>query len=271
MEDILSNESFSESSSRISLIDITTTTISLDNNQFKEPKLRGGSQCNHIIETDSGTGNFSDHLQNKHSITKFGKRESDVSQLTNNKKLYQIKNNTIYKEQVDKALVEYIVTDSQPFYILENPRFIKYSLALGPSYKLSSNKGIKSKIYLAYDWMLATIHTQALLNYVVCNNINKNHEYLQAIPDVVTRWDSTYLAWVQVLKLKPAIEIMQVILSHNNDPTTKKDARHFKRIILTPNEWQLIDNLVKILQPFANTTKMLGGSKYTTMSYMFPA
>ncbi|CAG8822897.1 17034_t:CDS:2, partial [Dentiscutata erythropus] len=99
-----------------------------------EELKKDGSQCNHIIETD------------------------DVFQLTNDEKLYQVKNNTIYKEQVDKALVEYIVTDSQPFYMLENPGFIKYSLALGPSYKLPSNKGIKSKIYLAYDWMLATIH-----------------------------------------------------------------------------------------------------------------
>ncbi|CAG8625087.1 1527_t:CDS:1, partial [Dentiscutata erythropus] len=69
----------------------------------------------------------------------------------------------------------------------------------------------------------------------------------------------------------PAIDIMQVTLSHNNDPTTKKDARRLKRIMLTPNEWQLMDDLVKILQPFANATKMLGGSKYATMSYMFPA
>ncbi|CAG8729230.1 24866_t:CDS:2 [Cetraspora pellucida] len=34
---------------------------------------------------------------------------------------------------------------------------------------------------------------------------------------------------------------------------------------------QLMKDLVKILQPFANAMKMLGGSKYTTMSYMFPA
>ncbi|CAG8789289.1 6716_t:CDS:1 [Cetraspora pellucida] len=41
--------------------------------------------------------------------------------------------------------------------------------------------------------------------------------------------------------------------------------------MLTPNEWQLMDDLVKILQPFANATKMLGGSKYATMSFMFTA
>ncbi|CAG8733783.1 21218_t:CDS:2 [Cetraspora pellucida] len=83
---------------------------------------------------------------------------------------------------------------------------------------------------------------QALLDQIVCSNINKNHEYLQAIIDVLTRWNSTYLAWVQILKLKPTIEIMQ-----------------------------LMDDLVKILQSFANATKMLGGSKYTTILFMFTA
>ncbi|CAG8809719.1 2084_t:CDS:2, partial [Racocetra persica] len=177
---------------------------------------KDGTLCNHMVETDGGTGNFSDHLQNKHGITKFGRHESYVSQLMNNEKSYQIKDNAIYKEQVDKVLVEFIVTDSQPFYMLENPGFIKYSLALSLSYKLPSNKGIKSKIYLAYDWMSAVVRT--LLDQVVCSNINKNHEYLQAIADVPTRWDSTYLAW-----------------------------------------------------PFANATKILGGSKYSTMSFMFTA
>ncbi|CAG8771460.1 2368_t:CDS:2, partial [Racocetra persica] len=136
--------------------------------------------------------------------------------------------NTIYKEQVDKALVEFIVTDSQPFYMLENLEFIKYSLALSLSYKLPSNKEIKNKIYLAYDWMSTVVR--------MCNNIIKNHEYLQAIADVSTRWDSIYLAWVRIFKLKPAIEIIQVILSYNNDSVVKKDARRLKQIILTPNE-----------------------------------
>ncbi|CAG8830371.1 2797_t:CDS:1, partial [Racocetra persica] len=46
-------------------------------------------------------------------------------------------------------------------------------------------------------------------------------------------------------------------MSHSKDSIVKKDARHLKRIILTPEEWQLMKDLVKILQPFADATKML--------------
>ncbi|CAG8724590.1 25422_t:CDS:2 [Dentiscutata erythropus] len=90
----------------------------------------------------------------------------------NNKKLYQIRDNAVYKEQANNALVEFIVTDSQPFYMLENSEFIKYSLALGPSYKLPSNKGIKSKIYLTYDWMSTVVCTISSLKKLLDTNNN---------------------------------------------------------------------------------------------------
>ncbi|CAG8840185.1 100_t:CDS:2, partial [Racocetra persica] len=35
-------------------------------------------------------------------------------------------------KQVDKALVEFIITNSQPFYLLKNLGFVKYLMALGP-------------------------------------------------------------------------------------------------------------------------------------------
>ncbi|CAG8740380.1 25006_t:CDS:2, partial [Racocetra persica] len=163
---------------------------------------------------DGSIENFSDHLQNKYGITKFEKSELDIFQLTLDEKFRQLtRNNVAYKEQVDRALVKFIITDSQPFYLLESPRFIKYSIALELSYEISHNKGIKNKIYLAYNWITAT------------------------------------LSWIRILKLKPAIEIMYITISHNNDSATKKDAQRLKRIMLTPNKWQLIDDLVKILQP----------------------
>ncbi|CAG8739101.1 124_t:CDS:2, partial [Cetraspora pellucida] len=53
------------------------------------------------------------------------------------------------------------------------------------------------------------------------------------------------------------IKVMQLTMSHSKDSIVKKDARHLKQIMLTSEEWQLIKNLVKILQPFTNATKML--------------
>ncbi|CAG8814709.1 6900_t:CDS:2, partial [Dentiscutata erythropus] len=72
--------------------------------------------------------------------------------------------------------------------------------------------------------------------------IDNNHEYLKVVINIATRWDLTYKAWVRILKLKSAIEVMQLKMK----------------------------DLIKVLQPFANATKMLGGSKYTTILYVFP-
>ncbi|CAG8494321.1 1220_t:CDS:10 [Dentiscutata erythropus] len=163
-----------------------------------------GTKCNHIIETDGGTGNFSYHLNITHGVTKFGKLILDNSQVSINEMLHQqFKDNVEYKEEVDNIVAEFLISDSQAFSVLENPAFKKLLKKFNPYYETPCDK--------------------------VCNNINNNHEYLKVIIDVATRWDSTYIAW------------------------------------------QLMKDLIKILQPFADATKLLGGSKYTTMSYMYPA
>ncbi|CAG8522756.1 30982_t:CDS:2 [Gigaspora margarita] len=233
------------------LNDNIVTTHSIDINQSKKGEdlltKRGskgqcnvlkndGTKCNHIVETDGSTENFSYHLNITHGVTKFGKIILGHSQASIDEMLHQqFKNNVEYKD-MQTTLKK-----------------------LNPYYEIPCDKGIKARI------------TQISLNHEVCNNINNNHEYLKAIMDVATRWDSTYIVWVRILKLKSAIEVMQLTMSHSKDSIVKKDARRLKQIMLTPDEWQLMKDLVKILQSFADVTTMLEGSKYTTMSHMFPA
>ncbi|CAG8802304.1 13636_t:CDS:2, partial [Racocetra persica] len=57
----------------------------------------------------------------------------------------------------------------------------------------------------------------------------------------------------------------------NEDYQIRKEDAKLKKINLTDIEWEAIKNLVTILEPFAEATEFLGGSKYTTISFMYSA
>src|SRR5256885_7092077 len=52
-------------------------------------------------------------------------------------------------------------------------------------------------------------------------------------------------------------------------PISKKDLKRLKEIMLDDDEWKLLKQLTKILQPFYDATKLLGGEKYATASFMY--
>lgn len=95
------------------------------------------------------------------------------------------------------------------------------------------------------------------------------HEYLRLISDVETRWNSSYLAWKRLIKIKDLVEIMATTMMIDPDPSTKYDGRRLRNINLTEEEWQAIGELIIILEDFAEATEYLGGSKYTTISLMY--
>ena len=51
---------------------------------------------------------------------------------------------------------------------------------------------------------------------------------------------------------------------------SKKDYNRLNSIMLTSDEWDLIQDLIPILKPFAEATEILGGSTYCTHSIMNP-
>jgi len=95
------------------------------------------------------------------------------------------------------------------------------------------------------------------------------HEYLRLISDVETRWNSSYLAWKRLIKIKDLVEIMATTMMIDPILSTRYDGRKLKSINLTEEEWQAIDELIIILEDFAEATEYLGGSKYTTISLMY--
>ncbi|CAG8837695.1 14984_t:CDS:1, partial [Racocetra persica] len=84
------------------------------------------------------------------------------------------------------------------------------------------------------------------------------------------RWNSSYLAWNQLLKLKGHIGLLKNLLSTKSDSDSKKDFKHLKKISLYDDEWDALQDLVEILEPCAEATNYLGGSNYCIYSIMVP-
>lgn len=59
-------------------------------------------------------------------------------------------------------------------------------------------------------------------------------------------------------------------LATKNDRDSKNDYKRLNNIMLTSEEWELIQDLMPVLQPFAAATEILGGSSYCTHSIMNP-
>jgi len=53
--------------------------------------------------------------------------------------------------------------------------------------------------------------------------LDKNDEYLRIIADVETRWNSSYLAWKRLLKIKDLIDVLASTLMI--DPNTRRDGK----------------------------------------------
>ena len=66
--------------------------------------------------------------------------------------------------------------------------------------------------------------------------------------------------------LQDAISVLNTKLARETDRDSKKDSKRLKEIMITTQEWDLIRNLVDVLEPFAEATDYLGGSSYCTYS-----
>ena len=93
---------------------------------------------------------------------------------------------------------------------------------------------------------------------------------LHAIADVTTRWNSSFYAWVRLIKLKGYIQALLAVLINSLEVDAKKDGKALEKIMLTSNEWDLLQELISILGPFEEATQYLGGEKYVTHSIMHP-
>ncbi|EXX53697.1 hypothetical protein RirG_241570 [Rhizophagus irregularis DAOM 197198w] len=95
-------------------------------------------------------------------------------------------------------------------------------------------------------------------------------DIMRCIQDVSTRWNSTYYAWDRLFFLKDAIIQLQADLCTSTDRESKKDGNKLKRILLSDEEWSLLDQLIDILMPFEEATREFSGNTYVTLSQTIP-
>ncbi|CAG8828050.1 35379_t:CDS:2, partial [Racocetra persica] len=161
----------------------------------------GKWECGQLVKTQGSTGNFQIYL-NIHGITKPTKVIDTIEQPTITEMFHRAaRQNTCQKESINYALIEWIVTDLQPLYVLKNESFIKLIHILNPYYKLPSNKYIKALIHQSYNYLIKnlkmllateiktcgltydlwTAHSKSRYIGITCHFINSNYELKEAI------------------------------------------------------------------------------------------
>ncbi|CAG8713878.1 6450_t:CDS:2, partial [Funneliformis caledonium] len=166
-----------------------------------------------------------------------------------------IRNNPDIKNRQNRKFVRILIKDNQLISLGNNEGFIEFVYELDPNYQFPSDKTIQQ--------LLAESYNQ------IKDNLENNYEYLQMIANVETRWNSSYLAWKRLIKIKDLIDILASTMMIDPDSSTRRDGKRLKNINLTEAEWQEISKLIIILEDFAGATEILGGKKYTTISLMY--
>ena len=76
------------------------------------------------------------------------------------------------------------------------------------------------------------------------------------VGDCPTRWSSTFLMIEHLLEVKESLKTVLDVLEWDN---------------LATSEWKSLENIHKLLKPFAQYTSLISGDEYTTMSCVVPA
>ncbi|CAG8745416.1 7679_t:CDS:2, partial [Acaulospora morrowiae] len=114
-----------------------------------------------------------------------------------------------------------------------------------------------------------THEDQDINNDPTANNSNQWNP-LDILTDCKTRWNSTYLAWKRILKLDDAIRSLAATLSLAKDTQTRNEGERLNRLRLNSEEFNFIENIIKLLAPFEAITRQISGAKYPTISLIYP-
>ena len=83
------------------------------------------------------------------------------------------------------------------------------------------------------------------------------------VQDMVVRWNSTLMMLTSIFEAHGSIRIVIC-----NDSITKSNYQHE---LLSENELNIVEDLIFLLQPFLEITKLLSASEYVTSSIIIPA
>ena len=85
-----------------------------------------------------------------------------------------------------------------------------------------------------------------------------------------TRWNSTLYAFQRLVILKPAISMLKASLLSDSSLSIQKEGEKLEELYPTVDEWKVINEIVKLLDPFERATRLLSGIKYPTIGFTYP-
>ncbi|CAG8589472.1 18584_t:CDS:2, partial [Racocetra fulgida] len=93
---------------------------------------------------------------------------------------------------------------------------------------------------------------------------------LRNIADIETRWNSKYHSWKQLLKLHRAIEWLVATLPLSDNLDDRADGQKLKKLALLSHEWNLLSQIVTLIELFDDATTYFSSSKYAILSIIYP-
>ncbi|RHZ60429.1 hypothetical protein Glove_353g27 [Diversispora epigaea] len=109
------------------------------------------------------------------------------------------------------------------------------------------------------------------IKFILKNNNNNNNELvLRNVVNVKTRWNSKYYSWQRLFKLRKAIEWLGATLPLSNNSNDHADGHKLKNLLLKPYEWNLLKQIIDLLEPFNDATTYFSGTSYVTLLIIFP-
>lgn len=169
-------------------------------------------------------------------------------------------------QEIEHVLTSWNLYDKITFAVSDNAYNIKNALnSLGfknmGCFAHTMNLIVQSALILEEDliskvktivtyFRKSTVANNALKTYQINNGIKEPKKLIQ---DVQTRWNSSYYMLSRFVELETSIRGTMGLL--NNAPNNLK-----------PEEWIILQELIKVLKPFEEATKAISGQKYMTAS-----
>ena len=104
---------------------------------------------------------------------------------------------------------------------------------------------------------------------IICNKI-KESETIEIIKPIDIRWSSFYNSLVRLYELKNSIKWLANSLENSQTRVDNQDFVIMDQFLPTSLEWKVINELINLLAPAEQATKLLGGENYTTLAITMP-
>ncbi|CAG8545970.1 14368_t:CDS:2 [Cetraspora pellucida] len=96
--------------------------------------------------------------------------------------------------------------------------------------------------------------------YVILNVVKANN----------TRWNSVYYAFEHLIILKSAIITLKETLLQDTSTRIRQEGELLEDLIPSIYEWKIIREVVQILEPFEQLTRLFSGQYYPTLNLIYP-